>query len=99
MSSQAQDEQELLVYAASLQPHHVQYLAQVHAEHGPAGVVRALATTGLSRGAVEVAAHTIHERGFDGAVGTVQGRLQEVAQVNQLAVIEQTIGRMTPEQI
>jgi len=98
-NAQQEWERELLGYAAQLDASHGAYLRQVLATGGPAAVMRELAGTGLSQGALEVAAATLDQRGFEGTVRHVQGRLHEAAQADQIAAVEAGITGMTPEQL
>jgi hypothetical protein len=83
MSTQQQFELELLGWVSKLDEGHIATLRQL-AAGPPQEFMRQLAATGLSRGALHIAAATIDQHGFEGAAGLVQGRLQEVATHNQI---------------
>jgi hypothetical protein len=88
---------ELLAYAAQLQPQHVQYLQALDASGGGEAVIRALMAIGLGRGALELVADLYDNHGgMQGVVQTVQNGLAEVAEQNRAASIEQGIAGSKP---
>jgi hypothetical protein len=83
MSTQQQFELELLGWVSKLDEGHIATLRQL-AAGPPQEFMRQLAATGLSRGALHIAAATIDQHGFEGAATLVGGRLQEISTTNQI---------------
>jgi hypothetical protein len=96
MSTQQQFELELLGWVSKLDEGHIATLRQL-AAGPPQEFMRQLAATGLSRGALHIAAATIDQHGFEGAAGLVQGRLQEVCNARTRSSTQRRIppGRTT----